>query len=118
MSLTLLKCIPQEASRTTDGSELLRGDHPRDSGERTMRWLARWCWRRLRRMLMGDPTVRRRVALARLYLRGEGIEIGALHNPLPLPRRAKARYVDRLSVADLRRQYPDLRDKPLVKVDI
>lgn len=35
--------------------------------------------------------------LARRYLRGDGIEIGALHRPLRLPRAARVRYVDVLS---------------------
>lgn len=58
------------------------------------------------------------VALARKYLSGKGLEVGALHNPLPLPRRATARYVDRMTVADLRSQYPDLAALPLVPVDV
>ena len=58
-----------------------------------------------------------RYSLAFLYLRGNGIEIGALHNPLKVPLRAKVRYVDRMSVADLRLQYPELEKKKLVSVD-
>lgn len=57
-------------------------------------------------------------SLAPAYLRGCGIEIGALFNPQPLPRGAKVRYVDRMPVAALRRQYPDLADQPLVPVHI
>lgn len=64
-----------------------------------------------------DPAaVRSRVA--RRYLRGEGIEIGALHHPLPLPRGASVRYVDRMDVAGLREHYPELCDAPLVPVDV
>ena len=59
-----------------------------------------------------------RYSLAFLYLRGEGVEIGALHNPLKVPPRARVRYVDRMTVADLRRQYPELQGKKLVPVDI
>jgi predicted SAM-dependent methyltransferase len=59
-----------------------------------------------------------RYSLAFLYLQGNGIEIGALHNPLRVSPRAKVRYVDRMTVADLRRQYPELNDKKLVPVDI
>lgn len=58
-----------------------------------------------------------RFTLSFLYLRGQGIEIGALHNPLTVLPFAKVRYVDRLSVEELRRQYPELRDKRLVDVD-
>lgn len=52
------------------------------------------------------------------WLRGRGIEIGALHHPMRLPRGASVRYLDRLSLADLRRQYPTLADKYFVDVDI
>ncbi len=58
-----------------------------------------------------------RYSLAFLYLRGSGIEIGALHNPLRVSPRARVRYVDRMSVPDLRRQYPELKKKKLVPVD-
>jgi predicted SAM-dependent methyltransferase len=59
-----------------------------------------------------------RELIAETYLRGEGIEIGALHNPLKVPASANIRYVDRLGVAQLREQYPELNDKKLVEVDI
>lgn len=62
------------------------------------------------------PALKDRLAPA--YLRGRGIEIGALFNPQPLPRGARVRYVDRMPVADLRKQYPDLADQPLVPVHI
>lgn len=60
--------------------------------------------------------VRREIAAQ--YLHGEGIEIGALHSPLQVPETVKVRYVDRLSVFDLRMQYPELNELPLVNVDI
>ena len=59
-----------------------------------------------------------RQQLAAIYLRGEGLEIGALHSPLKVPRAARVRYVDRLPVAELRRQYPDLASAHLVDIDI
>jgi len=59
-----------------------------------------------------------RFSLAFLYLRGEGIEVGALHNPLKVAPGARVRYVDRMSVSDLRRQYPELNGKKLVPVDM
>lgn len=58
-----------------------------------------------------------REVLARRYLRGSGIEVGALHAPVPAVN-AKVRYVDRMNTDDLRRQYPELNDMPLVPVDI
>lgn len=59
-----------------------------------------------------------RELIAETYLRGEGIEIGALHNPLKVPASANIKYVDRLGVPQLREQYPELNDKELVEVDI
>jgi SAM-dependent methyltransferase len=73
------------------------------------RWLAEWSNLTFRGV---------RWAAAKRYLRGDGIEIGALHEPLRLPRGARVRYVDRMNVADLRRQYPELQKLPLVHVDI
>ena len=59
-----------------------------------------------------------RTTVAATFLRGEGIEIGALHQPLPLPGGAKATYVDRMRVADLRGHYPELADLPLIEPDV
>ncbi len=59
-----------------------------------------------------------RIFLANQFLQGQGIEIGALHNPLPLSDKASVLYVDRLPVDDLRRQYPELNEFPLVDVDL
>ena len=59
-----------------------------------------------------------RTAFASSYLLGEGIEIGPLHQPLALPPHAHARYVDRMTTPDLRREYPELVDWDLTEVDI
>lgn len=59
-----------------------------------------------------------RKTLASIYLRGHGIEIGALQFPVKLPRSVKVRYVDRLTVSELRKHYPELDSYKLVKVDI
>jgi SAM-dependent methyltransferase len=56
--------------------------------------------------------------VARVYLRGHGIEIGALHRPLRVPHAARVSYVDRLPREELYRQYPHLADHDLVRVDI
>ena len=56
--------------------------------------------------------------LGHKFLKGSGIEIGALHMPLPLPEGAKARYVDYLPVRQLRKHYPELRKLDLVNVAI
>lgn|SRR5487761_661013 len=63
--------------------------------------------------MSGDTWKRRSMAR---WLAGDGIEIGALHNPLHLPAGARVRYVDRTSTADLNSQYPDQGD--LVTVSI
>lgn len=60
----------------------------------------------------------RRLWISQGAVRGEGLEIGALHRPLRVRPGTRVRYVDRLGVADLRHQYPELRDKPLVAVDV
>jgi SAM-dependent methyltransferase len=59
-----------------------------------------------------------RFILARKFLRGNGIEIGALHMPMPLPENAQVQYVDRMTVDALRKQYPELSNLPLVEADI
>lgn len=56
--------------------------------------------------------------LARRYLRGRGIEIGALHFPLEMPRGAQVQYVDRMKTKELRCQYPELAHSALVEVTI
>lgn len=68
--------------------------------------------------LTTSTTVDARTALALRYLRGDGIEIGALHGALPVPRSARVRYVDRLTVEGLRTHYPELQDVQLVEPDI
>jgi SAM-dependent methyltransferase len=59
-----------------------------------------------------------RRAIAAAFLHGDGIEIGALHQPLVVPRAARVTYVDRMRVAELRQQYPELVDAPLVETEI
>jgi SAM-dependent methyltransferase len=61
---------------------------------------------------------RARVRLARRFLRGDGLEIGALHLPLPMPRGAHARYVDRMDEHGLVSEYPELEGHDLVHVDV
>jgi SAM-dependent methyltransferase len=39
--------------------------------------------------------------LARRYLRGDGIEIGAMHKPLRMPSKASVRYVDTMTREEL-----------------
>lgn len=58
---------------------------------------------------------RRRLAA---HLRGHGIEIGALHLPLEVPPAAHVTYVDRLPVDELRKQYVELAEHELTRVDV
>lgn len=58
-----------------------------------------------------------RETVASIYLRGDGIEVGALHNPILVPRTARVRYVDRLSNEDLKKNY-GLESENLVSIDI
>jgi SAM-dependent methyltransferase len=63
-------------------------------------------------------TIREDVALR--FLRGEGVEIGALDFPLRLPRGARVRYVDYLDATGLREAYGStLREgRPLIVPDV
>jgi SAM-dependent methyltransferase len=70
----------------------------------------------LRRLLRRRSHLELREELARRYIRGDGIEVGALNAPLRLPDCANARYVDRapgnalrtMYSSDIRVQSPDI----------
>jgi SAM-dependent methyltransferase len=81
--------------------------------------MARVKWR-LRRLASAEHRAfdAARGRLADRYLRGEGLEIGALHMPLAVPRGAAVRYVDRMATPDLRVHYPELARLALVDVDV
>jgi SAM-dependent methyltransferase len=72
----------------------------------------------LRRGAAERKTIRADIALR--YLRGDGIEIGALDFPMRLPREARVRYVDYLDEAGLRREHSAtlLEGRPLVIPDV
>jgi SAM-dependent methyltransferase len=55
-----------------------------------------------------------RTELSYRYLRGSGIEIGALQNPLTLRQDTHIRYADRLTVEEARSHYPELDRLALV----
>ncbi len=63
-------------------------------------------------------TLKRRGALSREFLSGDGIEVGALHHPLALGPHARVRYVDRYDIEGLRWHYPELGGYDLVPVDV
>lgn len=60
----------------------------------------------------------RRITVAERHLRGQGLEIGALQDPMPLPRGATARYVDLAPTAQLRAMHPQKARRHLVEVDV
>ena len=68
--------------------------------------------------LIPNPMLAARRKLSERYLEGAGVELGALHQPLWTSERATVRYIDRLDVAGLRLQYPELAEHELVNVDI
>ncbi len=59
-----------------------------------------------------------RTMLSNKYIRGTGVEVGALHMPLDLPPNVNVQYVDYMPVKKLRKHYPELKKLPLVNVDI
>lgn len=63
-----------------------------------------------------DPHMQRREKFLST-LQGEGLEIGALDNPVIAPH-LKIHYVDRLTREQALEHYPELKDSPLVDVDI
>ena len=56
--------------------------------------------------------------IASKYLKGEGIEVGPLNAPLEVPADVKVHYIDRMSVEELRKHYPELAGINLADVDI
>jgi hypothetical protein len=65
----------------------------------------------------GGARLRRFVAAQ--YCSGEGLEIGALHRPMPLPEGARARYIDSFDTAELIRLWtPEVDGHDVVPVDI
>lgn len=56
-----------------------------------------------------------RSLIARRHLRGEGLEIGALHAPIPVPEGVVVRFVDLFSRADNARRFPDLLHEEIIE---
>lgn len=55
-----------------------------------------------------------RLRLSAQFIGGAGIEVGALHNPLPVPCADSVVYVDRVPLEGLRDEYPELAQQELV----
>ncbi len=79
-----------------------------------MRYLL-WLLLKLRLYYFIFPTRNR---LARKYLSGSGLEIGALHLPLMVPDGVIVSYVDRSPSDQLRKCYPELRIFQFAPVDV
>lgn len=58
-----------------------------------------------------------RALMARRHLHGEGVEIGAMHFPLPPHRGMKVKYVDNTSMEDNLLRFPELHGMELVRPD-
>jgi SAM-dependent methyltransferase len=67
---------------------------------------------------LGQETRDTRAYLAQKYLKGSGIEIGALDAPFPRPQDLDVRYVDRFSRAELKLHYPELDSSRIIDPDI
>ncbi len=66
---------------------------------------------------LGRSTLNRnRYRIAKQYLRGDGIEVGALHEPLELPRGARINYVDMFPRKELVARHPELDARRIVEV--
>jgi len=63
------------------------------------------------------PALRRR-ALSYQYLRGQGLEVGALHNPMPVAAGVRVHYIDRKPEEGLREEYRRDADTAKVPLDI
>ncbi len=63
------------------------------------------------------PRSDQRERLARRYMKGSGLEIGALHCPLLLPANVRVKYVDRVSRQESIAKFPELDASEIVAVD-
>ncbi len=60
-----------------------------------------------------------RTFLAHRFIKGAGIEVGAAHHPLELPPKAKVKYVDVFTAADLRKAFPiEYENAEIVDIDV
>ena len=60
----------------------------------------------------------KRKELSDKYIKGTGIEIGALHQPLDIPKDVNIKYVDKLTSKELRAHYPELAQYEFKEADI
>ncbi|HOK40462.1 MAG TPA: hypothetical protein PLD27_05420 [bacterium] len=66
-----------------------------------------------------DIAYQQKVFFSYFYLKGEGIEIGTLHNPLKVNKEiCSVKYIDKKNVNELIKNYPEINHSDLAKVDI
>ena len=102
--------------------------NPREVTPDVLVWWERWALEAMSRVRAAQGVERtrflepepraERVRLATRYLRGDGIEIGALHNPLEVPPDANVRYTDLWDVDHLRLIHFEISQYRLVPVDV
>jgi predicted SAM-dependent methyltransferase len=85
----------------------------RQRAGRVRRRLVRWLDPAAR-----EEAFRTREAIAAAFLNGNGIEIGAAHQPLVVPASVRVKHVDRLPAPELRKHYPDMIHAVFAPVDI
>lgn len=73
--------------------------------------------RRLRDRVKITPSITREL-IASQYLAGSGLEVGALHNPLRVPKGLQVRYVDFEAPSDLDAHYPELGNQRITQPDL
>lgn len=59
-----------------------------------------------------------RLSLAAKFAHGPGIELGAFHNPWPVPHGTEMTYVDQMVPAELRARFPEVAHLPIVHTDV
>ena len=65
--------------------------------------------------LIGVGAIATRRRVAKKFLHGEGIEIGALHTPVKLPKKVNVKYLDMISYEAAIKKFPDLDHSKLVR---
>jgi len=64
---------------------------------------------------LGIGSIAKRKKVSYAYLQGQGLEIGALHFPLPVRKNVDVKYVDVISYEDAVEKFPELDPAKLVK---
>ena len=106
--------------------EAYKTDHPGVITAEMEAWWGQWIeWVKQAHSSAGTsemfavpPPNEERQRFSARYLRGEGLELGALHKPLQVPPEAKVRYVDLHTLEELQFMHFELAKFDLVKPDV